>query len=74
MITIYFPDGSVKRVTPVQGQQLVLAGKASYTPYEAQNNPEPEPTIEPLTEEEPLNHVDPEGPEQPPEGWSTPEG
>ena len=33
MITIYFPDGTFKRVTAVKGQQLVKAGKASYVRY-----------------------------------------
>lgn len=37
MITIYFPDGSYRKVTAVEGQQLVQAGKAFYTPFDTLN-------------------------------------
>lgn len=36
MITVYFPDGTYRRVTAVEGSILVKQGKASYKPYEVE--------------------------------------
>ena len=63
MITVYFEDGSYKKVTAVEGQKLVKTGKASYTPYIQTTTFEVSDTVEaPEIEEENLIESDPEEP------------
>ena len=52
MVTVYFPDGTQKRVTAVAADVLIKSGKAQIKPYEKASAVIEEPPV-PVLEESP---------------------